>query len=619
MASIIYYANLDYDQLPTSRKKLRLSPDSPTPASSHLSCSSSVLLLSSSSSSAYATQTLLSQSTVRSDAIIDYYNSPRGRQQPPTSGGGSFQTAAQHYENTPPTSAAPYEYESPRQQSYTKPPAYTRPQQFPHRVNGPKRPLREKTAAAAASRQKTTWIDLGDDDDDDPPPPKYNTPPISIEQRRPLHHSPPEQFKASKSVDQKQLHDVLKRYFNFASFRENQLEAVNATCQGYDTLVLMPTGGGKSICYQLPAIVTDGLSIVVSPLKSLIDDQVTRLRSLRIKTSALMGDTSEAEVNNIFSDLRQPNPEHKLLYVTPEKITASQALISVFSDLYSRGLLARFVIDEAHCVSTWGADFRPDYRKLGRLRELFSGVPIMALTATAPPQVRDDIYNQLKMNKRTGKTFIQSFNRPNLQFEVRTKSKGCIGEICSLIKKKFPGQCGIIYCLSRNDCESVAEKLRDNSLMSAPYHAGLSDNQRKKVFKAWSTGTFQVVCATIAFGMGIDKSDVRFVIHYSVPKSVEGYYQEAGRAGRDGKDASCVLYFSKSDVYRMKSMLSKGFGKADDKKRDQNNLEHIVNYVENRNECRRAILLRYLGEEFNSNDCISHHKTACDNCLARKN
>lgn len=428
--------------------------------------------------------------------------------------------------------------------------------------------------------------------------------------------------KIYRAPDRNILLQTLKKYFKFTSFRENQLEAVNATCLGLDTLVLMPTGGGKSICYQLPAIVTDGITVVVSPLKSLIEDQVTRLKSLKIRTSSLSSQTSETDANDIYFDLRGSNPEHKLLYVTPEKINCSAALMSLFKSLHSRNLLARFVIDEAHCVSMWGSDFRPDYRKLGKLRDSFRDVPIMALTATAPPKVRDDIFNQLQMNKETGKTFIQSFNRPNLKFEVRLKSKGCIVEVSNMIRKNFIRQCGIIYCLSRNDCETVAEKLRENGISSSPYHAGLSDNQRKRVFNAWSSGVFQVVCATIAFGMGIDKSDVRFVIHYSVPKSVEGYYQEAGRAGRDGKLASCILYYSKSDVYRMKSMLAKGSRRTADEKaakeRDKGNLEHIIAYVENRGECRRAILLRYLGEEFDSKDCINHIETACDNCLTRR-
>lgn len=421
--------------------------------------------------------------------------------------------------------------------------------------------------------------------------------------------------------DSKTLHSTLKKYFKFDSFRENQLEAVEATCAGLDTLILMPTGGGKSICYQLPAILSDGVSIVVSPLKSLIADQVLRLKSLNIETSAMFGDTAQDEIDEIKRDLESSRPRHKLLYVTPEKISASASLMKIFRSLYSRNLLSRFVIDEAHCVSMWGSDFRPDYRKLGILRQEFPAVPVMALTATAPQKVRDDILNQLGMNKSTGRTFIQSFNRPNLKFEVRHKTtKNCHFEICKLIQANFRGQCGIIYCFSRNECETVAEKLREEGITSAPYHAGLSDASRTKVFSNWSKGSFQVVCATIAFGMGIDKSDVRFVIHYSLPKSVEGYYQEAGRAGRDGKFASCILFYSRSDCVKMKRMLSKtGFGrKVTDKNRDTGNFQHMIDYCE-KNECRRSILLRYLGEDFNRRECIKNITTACDNCLASRN
>lgn len=447
--------------------------------------------------------------------------------------------------------------------------------------------------------------------------PNYATYPLS--EKQPRVYQQQQQTQIYKPPDEALLRSLLKEHFGFSDFRENQLEAIDATCRGLDTLVLMPTGGGKSICYQLPAVLTPGVSIVVSPLKSLIEDQVNNLKSRNITTSALSGETSENEACHVYDDLNTANPRHKLLYVTPEKINCSSLLKNLFNSLYKRGLLARFVIDEAHCVSTWGSDFRPDYRKLGELRKLYPKVPIMALTATAKPEVRTDIFDQLKMNKISGKTFTQSLNRPNLKLEVRSKTKNCIAEMCTLIRKNFSKQCGIIYCLSRNDCETVSEKMREKGIASAPYHAGLSDVQRKKVFKAWSSGTFQVVCATIAFGMGIDKADVRFVLHYSVPKSVEGYYQEAGRAGRDGKFAHCVLYFSKSDLFRMKSMLSRGIGrKAEDRERDKNNLEQIIKYVENRDECRRTFLYRYLGENFNRKDCLKHFATACDNCRLQK-
>lgn len=550
MACIIYYQNLDYDKLPTARKRPRLAESVSTPINrvntspqQSLSSNSSII-------------TPSTDSDIDLDSCSNY-----------------FLTERYSYNST----------NSGDKISYTK-----------------------GRDLAANSRMPNDTSSRGFNQ------PEYNTssPFASVKLCRRTYSAP----------DPNTLRITLKKYFKFNSFRTNQLEAVNATCRGLDTLVLMPTGGGKSICYQLPAIISSGLTVVISPLKSLIDDQVTRMRSLKVRTSALSGETHENEVNSIISDLRADEPQHKLLYVTPEKINCSGSLLSILKNLHYRGLLARFVIDEAHCVSMWGSDFRPDYRKLHVLREQFQDVPIMALTATAPPKVRDDIFSQLRMNKEKGVTLIQSFNRPNLKFEVRLKNKTCIEDICKTIHRDFSRKCGIIYCLSRNDCETVAGKLREHGISSAPYHAGLSDVQRRKVFQEWSKGTFQVVCATIAFGMGIDKSNVRFVIHYSVPKSVEGYYQEAGRAGRDGQIASCILYFSKSDLYRMRSMLFKGIGRSlEDKERDKTNLDHIISYGENRTECRRVVLLRYLGEPFDPADCIKEFKTACDNCLSNWN
>lgn len=416
------------------------------------------------------------------------------------------------------------------------------------------------------------------------------------------------------------LKHYFEHYFKFKTFRQNQFEAINAACLNLDTLILMPTGGGKSICYQLPAVVSDGLTVVVSPLKSLIADQVSKLKSLNINTAALSSDLSQSDSNYIFDDLRSNNPTLKLLYVTPEKISASNYLTSTFEMLYSRGLLARFVIDEAHCVSMWGSDFRPDYRKLNILRQRFPSVPIMALTATAPPEVRLDILNQLNMNANA-KVFLQSFNRPNLKFEVKKKSKNCWMDVAALISSKFMNKSGIVYCLSRDECAKVSQNLRSEGIRTCPYHAGLKDNERKNVFESWESNKIQVVCATIAFGMGIDKSDVRFVIHFSMPKSIEGYYQEAGRAGRDGKPAHCILFYSTGDIYRMKTLLRGGGGRRKDKQdknKDMSNLEQINAYCNNISECRRTILLKYLGENFDRQLCLSNRETACDNCLRHK-
>uniref|UniRef100_A0A6G1SK16 ATP-dependent DNA helicase n=1 Tax=Aceria tosichella TaxID=561515 RepID=A0A6G1SK16_9ACAR len=547
MACIIYYKNLDYDMLPTSKKR-RLNPHPPVPESPYVAPS---------------------------------YQIPDERT-------SSDVTSSHHVPDKRLFTNVTSSYQKPDKREFSDAvPSYQA------------RPDKREFSYAATTTHKVSDKRVFSD-------------------VAPSHQVPSR--RSSSGVPDKQLLlETLRKYFKFESFRENQFEAINSTCAGLDTLILMPTGGGKSICYQLPAIISEGVTIVVSPLKSLIADQVHRMQTLNVKTSALSGETSEIDAESIIWDLRQEMPEHKLLFVTPEKISASGSLMSIFQRLHERNLLARFVIDEAHCVSMWGSDFRPDYRKLGKLRQEYPGVPIMALTATAPPKVREDILNQLGMDKRTSKVFIQSFNRPNLKFEVRNKAKGCLFDICQLIRANFPKQCGIIYCLSRADCEAAAAGLREQGITSAPYHAGLPDQQRQRVFTAWSRGTFQVVCATIAFGMGIDKADVRFVIHYSMPKSIEGYYQEAGRAGRDGKFASCILYFSKSDLYRMRSMLSKtGFGrKADDKTRDQGNLQHMIEYVDNKSECRRSIMLRYLGEEFDSKECIAHLRTACDNCLAR--
>ncbi|XP_056908776.1 recQ-like DNA helicase BLM isoform X1 [Takifugu flavidus] len=430
--------------------------------------------------------------------------------------------------------------------------------------------------------------------------------------RNPAH----EHFRGFNFHYSQEMMKIFHKRFGLHQFRYNQLEAINATLQGEDTFVLMPTGGGKSLCYQLPACVSPGVTVVISPLKSLIVDQIQKLTTLDIPATSLSGDLGEREAGRIYMQLSRKEPIVKLLYVTPEKVSASNKLISALQNLYERGLLARFVIDEAHCVSQWGHDFRPDYKKLHELRKKFPQVPMMALTATATPRVQKDIHNQLNMNRP--QVFTMSFNRTNLKYAVLPKKPKKVDEDCiSWIKKHYPRDSGIIYCLSRNDCDAMAESLQRAGLQALSYHAGLSDGNREYVQTKWiNQDGCQVICATIAFGMGIDKPDVRYVIHASLPKSVEGYYQESGRAGRDGEISHCILFYSYADVHRIKRIISMDReGDSQTKATHYNNLHSMVHFCENSMECRRIQLLAYFGElKFNRSFCKEHADVSCDNC-----
>ncbi|KAM9377443.1 recQ-like DNA helicase BLM [Pholidichthys leucotaenia] len=426
-----------------------------------------------------------------------------------------------------------------------------------------------------------------------------------------------DRFRGYNFPHSQEMMKIFHKRFGLHQFRFNQLEAINATLLGEDAFILMPTGGGKSLCYQLPACLSPGVTVVVSPLKSLIVDQIQKLTTLDIPATSLSGDKSDSEAVRIYMQLSRKEPIVKLLYVTPEKVSASNRLISALQNLYERGLLARFVIDEAHCVSQWGHDFRPDYKKLHELRQKFPNVPMMALTATATPRVQKDILNQLNMTRP--QVFTMSFNRMNLKYSVLPKKPKKVDEDCiSWITKHYPRDSGIVYCLSRNDCDSLAESLQRAGILALSYHAGLSDGDREYVQSKWiNQDGCQVICATIAFGMGIDKPDVRYVIHASLPKSIEGYYQESGRAGRDGEISHCILFYSYADVHRIKRMITMDReGDRYTKATHFDNLHSMVQFCENMMECRRIQLLAYFGElKFSGSFCKDHPDVSCDNCL----
>ncbi|KAM9854770.1 recQ-like DNA helicase BLM [Aulostomus maculatus] len=430
--------------------------------------------------------------------------------------------------------------------------------------------------------------------------------------RNPAH----DRFRGFNFPHSQEMMKLFHKRFGLHQFRFNQLEAINAVLLGEDAFILMPTGGGKSLCYQLPACLSPGVTVVISPLKSLIVDQIQKLTTLDIPATSLSGEKSDSEASRIYMQLSRKDPIVKLLYVTPEKVSASNRLISALQNLYERGLLARFVIDEAHCVSQWGHDFRPDYKKLNELRQKFPKVPMMALTATATPRVQKDILNQLNMTHP--QVFTMSFNRTNLKYSVLPKKPKKVDEDCiSWIKKHYPSDSGIVYCLSRNDCDAMAESLQRARILALSYHAGLSDGEREHVQSKWiNQDGCQVICATIAFGMGIDKPDVRYVIHASLPKSVEGYYQESGRAGRDGEISHCILFYSYADVHRIKRIIGMDReGDRNTKATHYNNLHSMVHFCENVMECRRIQLLAYFGEfKFNRSFCKDHPDVSCDNC-----
>jgi len=387
------------------------------------------------------------------------------------------------------------------------------------------------------------------------------------------------------------LHKELKRYFGFSQFKGLQEEVITSIVNGNDTFVVMPTGGGKSLCYQLPALISEGTAIVVSPLIALMKNQVDAIRSISSEygvAHVLNSSLNKTEVNQVKSDIK--NGVCKLLYVAPESLTKED-----YVDFLKNQTIAFLAVDEAHCISEWGHDFRPEYRNLRSiLQRIGDNIPVIGLTATATPKVQEDILKNLGITGAN--TFKASFNRPNLYYEVRPKTKNIEADITRFVKQN-DGKSGIIYCLSRKKVEELAQTLQVNGIKAVPYHAGLDAKTRSKHQDMFLMEDIDVVVATIAFGMGIDKPDVRFVIHHDIPKSIESYYQETGRAGRDGGEGHCLAFYSYKDIEKLEKFMS---GKpVAEQEIGHALLQEVVAYAET-SVSRRKFILHYFGEEFSS-------------------
>ena len=404
-------------------------------------------------------------------------------------------------------------------------------------------------------------------------------------------------------IDSSTLRSKLKEFFGFDSFKGDQEKIIRHLVSGGSSFVIMPTGGGKSLCYQLPALVMEGTAIVISPLIALMKNQVDAIRGFVSGNEGiahfLNSSLSRAQLAEVKDDL--VSGATKLLYVAPESLTKPENIA-----LLKEIKISFYAVDEAHCISEWGHDFRPEYRRIKSIMEEIGTAPVIALTATATPKVQSDIQKNLGL--LDARVFKSSFNRPNLYYEIRDKSDPK-REIIKFIKQN-PGKSGIIYCLSRKKVEELAELLNINGIKALPYHAGLDARTRAENQDRFLMEEIDVIVATIAFGMGIDKPDVRFVIHYDIPKSIEGYYQETGRAGRDGKEGVCIAFYRYKDIQKLEKFMQ-GKPVAEQEIGKQLLLE-VVAYAES-NQCRRKLLLNYFGEDYTKDNC-----GACDNCLHPK-
>ncbi len=409
-------------------------------------------------------------------------------------------------------------------------------------------------------------------------------------------------------ISQEILTSTLKRWFGFEAFRPGQEAVVRDALAGRDLLAIMPTGGGKSLCFQLPALLRRGVMVVVSPLIALMQDQARLLQDMGIPATFLNSSLGGRETAERIAGLLRG--DFRLLYLAPERLMLPEFLGGFLPQLQAAQGLSGFTIDEAHCVSEWGHDFRPEYRQLGLLRERFPEVPVFAFTATATGRVREDIVAQLRLHRPAVET--ASFNRPNLHYAVQPKDGRSYAGLLARARK---GGCGIVYCLSRRKVDELADKLNGDGVRALPYHAGLDAETRRANQDAFIRDDAQVIVATVAFGMGINKPDVRWVVHHDLPRSMEGYYQEAGRAGRDGDPAECLLYFGLGDIRTAEFLIAQkihpdtGEPLEQEQRIARQALRKVLDYAES-SECRRAVQLRYFGEDFQP-PC-----GGCDNCLA---
>lgn len=398
------------------------------------------------------------------------------------------------------------------------------------------------------------------------------------------------------------LETYLKHYFGYDQFRPEQRKIIQNALADQDLLVIMPTGGGKSLCFQLPALLKPGLMIVISPLIALMQDQVDALQDNGIGATYLNSSLSPREVQEREKQIFEN--KIKLLYVAPERLLGDR-FQGFFYRLITQIGVSAFAIDEAHCVSEWGHDFRPEYRQLSQLRQQYPKIPIFAFTATATQRVQKDIIDQLKLHKPS--VHLTSFNRPNLYYEIIPKEKRSYEQLLKFIKT-LKGS-GIIYCMSRKMVDEISDRLQEDGIKALPYHAGMGDENRRINQTQFIRDEVRVIVATVAFGMGINKPDVRFVIHYDLPRNLESYYQESGRAGRDNDPAKCLLFFSFGDLKKIEYIIQQKAPSEQQKSRQQ--LRQIVDYSEGL-ACRRTIVLRYFGEDFSGN-CGN-----CDNCCYPK-